>query len=68
MSSKTSCHFNLLEGLLNDSSMNFSQIKKIYASFDDYQIDLCSFSDSNTALEHSFSFIGTCIQFSSLLN
>lgn len=51
----------LLESLLNDSSINYSQIKNIYNSLEDYQINLCSLNDndSNTSLTRAFSAIGT---------
>lgn len=49
----------ILEGLLDHSSMNLSQIKKIYSSFEEYQVHLCLFNDSNTSLARAFSSIGT---------
>lgn len=55
--SHSTCN-GLLESLLNDSSLNLSQIKNIYASFEEYQINLCSITDENTSLSKAFSFIG----------
>ena len=50
---------SLLESLLNESShLNLSQIKTIYASLEDYQINLCSINESNTSLTRAFSVIG----------
>lgn len=57
MSSSSS--LSLLESFLNESSkFNLSQIKKIYASLEDYQINLCSINDNNTSLTRAFSAIG----------
>ena len=50
---------DLLESLLTNSSLNLSQIKSIYSSLEDYQINLCSLSEANTSLSRAFSAIGT---------
>lgn len=49
---------DLLESLLNDYSLNCSQIKNIYSSFEDYEINLCSLSETNTSLTQAFSVLG----------
>lgn len=58
---KMSCaSSSLLESLLNDSSqLNLSQIKKIYVSLEEYQINLCLINEENTSLSRAFSAIGT---------
>ena len=50
---------DLLEALLTNSSFNLSQIKSIYSSLEDFQINLCSLSEANTSLSRAFSAIGT---------
>lgn len=49
---------DLLESLLNNSSLNLSQIKSIYSSLEGYQINLCSLGEANTSLSRAFSAIG----------
>ena len=47
----------LLESLLNDSSLNLSQIKSFYSSLEEYQINFCTI-DNSGSLSRAFSVIG----------
>ena len=59
---------DLLESLLNESSLNLSQIKSIYSSFEDYQVNLCSLSEANTSLTRAFSAIGNSFNLKAFVN